>query len=455
MMTQFASGDIAGALAFAEKKHGKTIDKGDELTWLLECGSMQFYQGQHEKALDSFRRCEELIEEYDERALISLRDTGNEALVVISNENALPYRGWCRDRVSLGILKSLAYLGIGREDSFRAQVKRLREEHKKIQEDYNEFFEAEQERLEEAKAKNEEIAKKVYAQDYLGDPRNAEYVESMAVTEKVANEGYGNFLNPLSLFLSGLALARDGAWDSARIEFQRLYEALPNSPLARQYYATALLRSGHPLPQELEGTQPFEFPLERDCVYLLYAHDMTASFDQVAIYYPLMIAWPVCVYHPALLPTMGVQAEGRSYSVSPISNMDAILAQEFKLRTPARLVRTMVATLAKEAAFVATMTALERSNQNNSSSRTAVIIGTAIAYKSYQAMFNTADTRGWFTLPKEYCLTQFPMPQDRLLSLQGVPGAGEIRIPDGCGSAIVYVNAMTPAAVQCQVFPMR
>ena len=456
MMEQFVAGNAEGALDFAQKKHVSTSGTNDELVWLLECGSLQFYLGHYEAALDSFRLCEELIEEYDERALVSLTDTGTEALAVLSNENALPYRGWCRDRVALGIFKSLAYLGVGKEEAFRAQVKRLRQEHQKIQEDYQKFFDKEQERYEEEKVKNQEAAKKAASTEYLNDPRNAAFATSMSETQEVAHRGYGNFLNPASIFLSGLALMRDGNWDNARIEFERLYKALPNNLYAKQYYATALRRAGRPSPAALLDVQPFPFPLERNCVFVLFAHDLSPSFEQVAVYYPLMIAWPICVYHPAMMPSLTVQAGDASYPALPLADMDGILAQEFNRRMPVRIVRTLTYALIKEAAYIATMESMNRSmNDNGSGAKGAAMFATALAYKTYQAMFNTADTRGWFILPKEFCVAQMPMPQDRTLTFTGLPASSTIQIPEGCGSAIVYVNAMTPAKIQYQVFPLK
>ena len=454
MMEQFAAGDVAGALAFAQKKHVSAAGSVDELVWLLECGSLQFYLGQYEAALDSFRLCEALIEEYDERALVSLTDTSTEALAVLSNENALPYRGWCRDRVALGIFKSLAYLGVGKEEAFRAQVKRLRQEHQKIQEDYQKFFDKEQERVEEEKAKYREEASKASSSEYLNDPRNEAFAASVSEMQEVAHRGYGNFLNPVSMFLSALALMRDGSWDNARIEFERLYKALPNNQYVKQYYATALRRAGRPSPAALLDVQPFPFPLERNCVFVLFAHDMCASFDQMAVYFPLMIAWPVCVYHPAVMPSLTVQADGVDYPVLPLADMDGILSQEFGMRLPARIVRTVTYALIKEAGYIATMESMNRS-MNDNANKGMAMFATAMAYKTYQAMFNTADTRGWFMLPKEFCVAQMPMPQDRTLNFSGLPSASAIQIPEGCGSAIVYVNAMTPAKIQYQVFPLK
>ena len=464
MVEQFVAGNIPTALSLAQKKHSKTTGTGDELVWLLECGSLLFYEGKYEDALNAFRRCEAVIEEYDERALISLRDTGSEALTILANTNALPYRGWCRDRVALGIYKALAYLGTGNEEAFRAQVKRLREEHEKIQEDYKKFFDAEEAKMAEEKEKNQEIVKKANSMDFLNDEKNSKYSESMKETERVAHRGYGNFLNPASLFLSGLALLRDGVWDNARIEFERLYEALPNNPYVRQYYVTALRRTGHEIPVELAKVQGFPFPLERDCVYVLYAHDRTATLEQMSLYFPLIIAWPVCVFHSELLPRLTVRAGGDSYDALPLADMDGIFAQEYSMRMPAQLTRTLISALIKEAAFIATMNALDGGgrrghNRNVSATQELVKLATAATWKTYQVIFNTADTRCWNFLPKEICLTQLPMPANRTLTFDGSVAAGRVaerlQIPDNCGSAIVYVNAMTPANIQYQLFPLR
>ena len=85
MMEQFVAGNADGALEIAQKKQVSTSGTNEELVWLLECGSLHFFLGHYEAALASFRLCEELIEEYDERAMVSLTDTSTEALAVLSN----------------------------------------------------------------------------------------------------------------------------------------------------------------------------------------------------------------------------------------------------------------------------------------------------------------------------------------------------------------------------------
>ncbi|HQC51968.1 MAG TPA: hypothetical protein PLE92_02470 [Lentisphaeria bacterium] len=55
-------------------------------------------------------------------------------------------------------------------------------------------------------------------------------------------------------------------------------------------------------------------------------------------------------------------------------------------------------------------------------------------------------------------MTQLPMPSDRLVTFCGELTGGspqEVNIPEGCGSALIYVNALTPANVSYQVLPLK
>ena len=71
---------------------------------------------------------------------------------------------------------------------------------------------------------------------------------------------------------------------------------------------------------------------------------------------------------------------------------------------------------------------------------------------------NTADTRSWEILPKEFQLTQFPMPKKREITLELVGnGSTEktVRIPDDCRSAIIFVSAPSEQNIACHVLPIK
>ncbi|MBR3506476.1 MAG: hypothetical protein IKO02_05465, partial [Lentisphaeria bacterium] len=172
MMADYLNGDNAGALDEIEYKlrepawyNTSVVGTGDELMWRLEAGSMNFHLGNFEECLEQLRIAEDMINDYDERAEVSARDLGAETGAALTNLNALPYRGWCRDRIALAVYKAFAYLGKGDEEAFHAQIRRLRNEQKKVQDDYSTFFEQEKAELEAEKAQNPDAAKQT---DSLG-----------------------------------------------------------------------------------------------------------------------------------------------------------------------------------------------------------------------------------------------------------------------------------------------
>ena len=51
-------------------------DTGDEIMWRLEAGSLNLVTGHDDRSIRHFSRAEELIEDFDERALLNLREAG-------------------------------------------------------------------------------------------------------------------------------------------------------------------------------------------------------------------------------------------------------------------------------------------------------------------------------------------------------------------------------------------
>ncbi len=441
-------------LSLSEKYHS-AIGTGDEVMWRLEAGAMNFHVQRYAESIGQLRRAEELIAEYDERALASLRDISSESAVMMTNLAALPYRGFCRDRIALSIYKSLAYLGTGNEAAFRAQLRRLRDEQKKVQEDYEEFFNAEEDAVKAAKTNNPEAAQQVEtenpAETIADNPQNSEFNAGLAEVRQVANRGYGGFLNPAAIFLSGLGSIRDNNFENARIDFQRLYEARPESPLFRRYYVTVLEETGRDVPEELAAVEAFDFPLNRDCVYVLFANGRSAAFKQIAVYFPAMAAWPMCEFYPAPYTSLRVTAGGQTRQTELLADMDGILAQEFNERLPGMITRIVLSTAIKEAAKYTATYAVARENVLAGA---GVYLGSAI----YTAAVNTADTRSWELLPKEFQLTQCPMPEDRRIVIDF--GADDlnpktVELPGECGSAIVLVSAPSDRNVTCHLFPLE
>ena len=467
MMADFNAGNNASVMAEIDYKlrepawyNSSVVNTGDEVMWRLEAGSMNFHTGKYRECIAQLDAAERLIAEYDNRATVSVRDAGAEAGTAVTNLNALPYRGFCRDRIALSIYKSLAYLGIGQEQSFRAQLHRLRDDQKDVQEKYRKFFEQEQKELDKQRREHPAEAKKAAASSsessMTGNAQNAEFTAGLKNVRKIANRGYGNFLNPAAIYLSGLGNLRDGNFDNARIDFKRLCEAMPNNPTFKQYYATALTLARRPLTPELQGVKPFDFPVDHDCVYVIFANGRSAAFRQISLYFPVMTAWPMLEFYVPPFRRLYVKADGKQYASVILADMDGIIAQEFNERLPGMIARIVISTLIKEAAYHASIIAIEKSDMDETAKAVA-LASVAVGGTAYRVAMNTADTRSWEILPKEFQLTQFPMPQNRevTLSTVGAPmGDIKVTLPQNCRSAVIWVGAPSRGNVICHVLPI-
>ena len=451
MMSEYLAGQDAKVNPLLAEKLKSTSGSGDELMWRLEAGSFLFNAGDYPKSITEFEKAEELVTAYDDRPTVSARDAGAEGGVMLTNLNVLPYRGFCRDRVALSMYKSLAYLGEGREDSFNAQLRRLRTTQKEIREKYDKAFQTEQKELSTAARKNSKsTAGLTTGQAAVNNTGSGEFNRALAETRVVANRGYADFLNPAALFLSGLGSLREGEVDNAVIDFRRVYEAMPEDPQAQRLYVTVLAMAKQEIPKELAKVEPFDFPLDRNCVYVLFANGRGAAFRQVAIYFPVMTAYPVCEFYPAPFRFLKVEAGGRSGETRTLADMDAILAREYDERLPGMVTRIILSTAIKEGASYTGAWAVGR---ENAVAGVAVLLGSMV----YRATFNTADTRSWEMLPKEFQLCVLPMPADRKVTLDpdGAPGrAFSVTIPEADRSAIIYVNAPSAGTVRAQVLGM-
>ncbi len=469
LMADYMNGNNENALDKIDYKlrepawyNSSVVGTGDELMWRLEAGSMNFHLGNFPECLEQLKLAEDMINAYDERAKVSARDIGAETGAALTNLNALPYRGYCRDRIALAVYKALAYLGTGNEEAFHAQIRRLRNEQKKVQDDYSKFFEEEKKRLDERKAKNPDAAKKTEANGTItkisANPGNTAFKNGMATVRKIANRGYGNFLNPAAIFLSGLGSIRDGEYDNARIDFQHLSEAMPNNPLFRQYYVTVLNKAEREIPDYLADIRPFDFPLDENCVYVVFANGRSAALKEISISFPIMTAWPMCEFYNAPFQNLEAEAGGKKYSTMILSDMDGILAQEFEERLPGMITRIVLNTLIKEAAYYAGLAVVAAQKDMDPTVRAATLATVAIGGAVYREAMNTADTRSWEILPKEFQLTQFPMPKDRTVKLKlngGKPVSESLLIPDVCKSAIIFVDAPSAQNVAFHVLPIK
>lgn len=440
--------------------NSSTVGTGDEVMWRLEAGTMCFLLGADEEGIRHFEAAEERIEDFDSRATVNLREAGAETAVLVTNLNALPYRGCCRDRILLPVFKAFAYLGKKDEEGFRVELFRLRENQEKVLEDYRKFFEEEERALKKAKRSNREAARGIRADKIFSRPDNKQTREALKETGTVSRRGYGNFMNPFAIFLSGYGYLRDGDFQNAIVDFKRLRRAVPESLLAKQLHAFSLIRAGRSVPDDLKDVVLPSFSLDKGTALVVFANGRSASLRQVSLYLPVIfpgyasvaaVAWPVCEYYSAPYSGMTVRAGGKEYGSEILADLDGIMAQEYEERLPGLIARTVLSTAVKEFGSYAATRAAAKADQ-----WAGVAVG--VTTTLYKMAVNTADTRSWEILPHDFRVALCPLPEDRTLVITPEGGSApiEARIPSDAESAIVYINAPSRQSTPlCRIFPLH
>ena len=452
IMAAYLAGDQAQAAAALEKN----LDRGcDGVMWRLENGSFAFSRADYEGAVEHFKAAEEAIAEYDGRATVSVRDVASSTGSLLINDTSRPYRGSCRDRIALCLYKALAYLGAGREDAFRAQIRRLRDAQKEAREQYGLEDDAASKAAARQREEHPEVAG-AQADEAGLLQGNADFAAMMAQCDSLVPDATADYVNPAALFLSGLSSLRDGNPGGAAIDFREAVAGQPANATLRQYLRAAQTAAGQRLSAEAAAVPDMPFPLDCQCVYVIFGHGRTAALNQRRLYIPVPAgivpaAWAYCEFYPS--PFRGLTAataQARS-DAALLANMDAILAREYKLAQAGMITRIIL----RATIYAVSQEVIRQSDMDPLAKNLALIALSASA-----VIFNSADTRTWELLPKEIMLAQVPMPPDRRLTLtlhaeDGLDHEIPVTLEQGFGSAIVYVNAPSLANISVHVLPLR
>ncbi len=446
MMRAYVAGQNQVVNDFLSDKIASAKGSGDELMWCLEAGTHSFVTRNYVESIQSFAEAESLIEAYDDRAVLSLRDGAAEATATLTNQNMLSYRGWCRDRTTLSIYKSMAYLGANKEGSFRPQIRRLRDTQKEIINDYDLMskMDGEASPMRLSSRQKTDFSKTQNAV-------NKAQKQSLTQTSEVSKSAYGNFLNPMGIFLSGISNIRDENYENAHIDFERLYACLPENKFVASCYRTLLEKTARPIPEKLKNVKALTYPLHKDCIYVVFANGRGVALKEMKIDFPIALAWPVCEYYNAPFQSLQVRTMQYVTQTERVANMDAIFSQEYEQRLPGIITRLIVSAIVKYGA-AATATVL---TYNEDEPLVGLIV--LMASLVYIESMNVADTRTWETLPKEFQVAAIPMPANKTLTLS-TQGGGKLSqkviIPVNVKSAIIYVHAPSSNVFQTQILPM-
>jgi len=433
----------------------------DELVWRLDQGTAQFTAGEYQQSVNTFQRCETIISDYDNRAVISARAGGAEVGAVLTNANALPYKGMYLDRVMLNTYKALGYYALNDPSGAQVELRRMRYAQKNIVKQFDKEIRQNQKEIDAQNRKNQRKSSTHDTSVSFNDiAKNPVINEAYKTSENKANKLYGNLSNPFVSYFSAMGYLIENNYAEALVDFRNLYKMLPDNKLVQQDYVSCAREIGATLPEELNHIAAYNYPLDRKMAYVLLFNGRAPALRQEKFQMILPyvgytgIAFPRYEYFSSSLQGLNIdylyQQNNFSVQTEQVANFDAIMSQEYHQKLPEMITRLVISTLTKEIASYAAVHAAKQAG-------TGAQIGALILTGVYKAMFNTADTRSWETLPQEIQVAHIPIPDNGIIQITpiGIGKTTEIKLKNDTNNAIVFIRALSANKLIYKVFEIQ
>ena len=456
LMKVYVSGDYEKAVTLVNKKTEAREGTGDELMWRLEQGKIKFDTGDYKGSLEAFERCEALIKDFDDRAAINAREAGAETGSAFTNQNALPYKGFNYDRILLNTYKALDYFALGDASGANVELRRAYERQKEAEKKFADEIKKQEE---ENKKEGANAGKQVTFEGL--EKEHPEIKKSFDDMKSQSNKTYGSLMNPFVTYMSGMRYLLDKNYPEADVDFRNLYKMDVENPLAQQYYVTTSQYMANKIPKELASVKPFSYPLDTNTVFIIFENGIAPALKEQKFQIILPtgysgIAYSDLEYFPVSIGGLEIKdSSGNSFKTVTISAMDSVVSEEYKEIFPGMITRLVISTVVKEAATAA---AIAAASQSGGTGGAVAVVFTVVGTSVYKYTFNTADTRCWQTLPREFQVAQIPRPADGILKIRATSLGGamvsaepvEVKIEKK--RAIIHVRQPGGGNISARVF---
>jgi len=413
----FASADYAASVEFAQSKLSKgNKTKREDLLWTLQLGAVERLRRNYETSVNYFDKAEELLNRYDthSKALDTIGST-------VVNENIVPYLGEEYDGIMVNTYKALNFMTLKKDDLARVEFNRALDRQRRAKEKF----------AKEIVKLDQEIQEQEQGKDGARMKQNIENPEIDAiVAEKYPNlnafEAYPDFVNPFTTYIAGVYFNLVGDHAKAVDLLKESYGMVrDNRYVAEDLAVTEKVLDGQ---QTLENT-----------VWVIFENGLGPTKKEIRLDLPLFlvtrevkyvgIALPKLEFRAQAFHSLWIKAGRANYQTLPVADMDRVVQTEFKKDFKGILTRAIISATIKAAAQYA------MENQNSSGGSLSSVFMAVYSFAT-----TAADVRIWTTLPKDFQVARFGIPQDRLIQIHPSGGTPfNVKIPD-CNNAIVYVR---------------
>jgi hypothetical protein len=344
----------------------------DHMLYMMERGRINQIGGAFSDSKTDFEQVIAAFEEQDLAATIQAGETAAQSASLLTNDNAIPYKGAAYERIFVHHHQAFNYLGNGDYDGASVEFRKVALEQRILLERHE----------------------KEVAQAYEKAEENSLDVDALATQfagmDTIAGKVKSSFQNAYTFYASAAFWEARGELDSALIDYKKAFEINPDNSYIQQDIARVSKKLG----DRIKGAQTNEPEKGQGSVVILYEHGFVPAKDEIKIPVPtfdgglISLAFPYyrTDFWPLSQPLRVMAADFKDFGVTEeLIDVSALAVKDLKEQIPTLLVRQALRGFAKY-------------QMQKQSSDHLGIAGQLVA-NIYNIVSESADRRSWLTLP--------------------------------------------------------
>lgn len=359
LRSSFATHNFDETITLLQKYNRKDVYRSkDQVLYNLEMGTATHFQGSYDSSSVHFGRAEQQIDELFTRSV-----SRGVASFLFTNDNSLAYNGEAYEDIYINAFKSLNFIHRNELESALVEARRMAY------------------KLSRVELKYKGLAESLARADTLG--RGDWKPGVMAVQD-----------SPFSHYLAAVLYAASGKGDDARIEYEKMLQALNNHALPVNRAALQSIRDGsrfNVLLVGFAGRAPLKY--QNDVRLYLDEHDLYLKFSLPALR----------LYQSRVAGVQAVVNDTLQVPLQLIERMDMVAREVYKVKEPIIYARTFVRSLAKAVGTNAAGRAIEEEHEG-----LGMLVN--LLGKVGQEFTEKADTRSWQTMPGQAYVHALQLP---------------------------------------------
>ncbi len=438
----WSMGETGAAQAALEPLVWKYADTDDEVIWRLEYGAVARANGDVKESAKSFELAEEKMASFDKNADTVITE---ETAAILTNQSALPYRGYNYDKIMMSAYQALNYMELGNFDLAEVNLKRMENYQQDAKNANLKNIERTQKAISAAGKENINAsydASKTISDAGVSNALKAIYGDDFSMNARVV--AASDYANPFAYWLAGMYFSSrpaDSSDKNRAADFFRLASQSvsgSNKGIAEDIKLANSLADG-----DISSIPPRTYvifekglaPLRMQSKINLPLYIINGNIPHVSMNFPylkksIQFSDGVCI-----------SAGGKEIRMEKLTDMDKIIEREFNDGLPEVITKTVLSAAVKAGIQVAA-----RQAAGDGWAGLAVNIAGSI----YQSVVNDADLRTWTSLPKEILTASFETPKDGVVKV----GTADIKVNPNSTNVILIRKTSPSAKITARSFEL-